>query len=188
MKKFLLLLSVVLIGALAFVDWHTWNKKPVPVSPSPIVPSAPNPAPIAITPQPGFKLYHNAELGFEFQYPETWTFHPNTFGSPFSKFNLVGASPEENGFPDPITPSIVINIVTPDFADRAVINFKNLNASTLVTTVADIKVTKYEYEFEGLPRIAVVGLMISKDRILFGGGKKYINVFNQILTTFKFLK
>lgn len=134
------------------------------------------------------KTYRNEQYGFEFQYPEDWSFYPNTFSSPFSKFNLIGASLEENSIPDPITPSIVINIVTPDFADRTSMSFKKLNASTSIIIVAGVKVTKYEYEFENLPRIAVVSLPLDKYRMLLGASKKYEDVFNQMILTFKFTK
>lgn len=130
----------------------------------------------------GMKTYTNSDYGFEFQYPENWSFHANTFGSPFSKFNLVGASPEENGLPDPLTPSLLVNIVAPDFADRAFSNLKGINI-----VVAGDAGKKYEYEFENAPRISI-DLPFGEYRILLGAGKQYEDVFSQILASFKFLK
>lgn len=139
------------------------------------------------TTTPGFKLYRNEERGFEFEYPGDWTFHANTFYSPFSKFNLVGASPEENGLPDPLTPSLLVNIVTPDFADRAIIGLKNLNASTSIVMVVGIKAIKYEYEFERVARLAI-DIPFGEYKMLLGAKTQYEDVFSQILSTFKFIE
>lgn len=134
----------------------------------------------------GTKIYINAEYGFEFQYPENWTFHANTFYSPFSKFNLVGASPEENGRPNPIVSPLLINIVTPDFAERAVMNRKNLGAIETDIVVGGVDGRKYEYT-ENVAKISI-DLSLGGYRIILGADKKYEDVFNQILASFKFLK
>ncbi len=133
------------------------------------------------------KTYHNTEFRFEFQYPENWLLYENTFGGSFSKFNLIGSSPEEDGYPDPIAPPFLINIVTPDFADRAVINIRNLGGSSSTTMVADTTGTKYVYEFEVVPQF-VINIPFGEYRMLLGATKDYEDVFNQILATFKFLK
>lgn len=133
------------------------------------------------------KIYRNEEWGFEFEYPEGWIFHANTFGGLFSKFNLVGASPEENNLPNPIYPSILINIVMPDFAERANINLGKLNASTSTVVVAATQGTKYEYEFEGTRRISIY-LPLGEYQVNLGAQKKHEDVFNLILATFKFIK
>jgi len=153
----------------------------------PIAPAASSASPTQTDSAGNVKTYTNTEFGFEFQYPENWTFHKNTFGGPFSKFNLVGASPKEKGHPDPISPSLLVNIVAPDFADRTSISLKNLNASTSAVIVAGVKGTKYEYEFENTPQIGI-DLPSGEYRLLLGANKKYENIFNQILASFKFLK
>lgn len=130
------------------------------------------------------RVYRNEKFGFEFQYPNGWTFHENTFYSPFSKFNLVGASPEENSHPDPLAPSLLINIVMPDFADRAFYDLKNVASET---NVGGIMGSKYEYEYERSPKIAII-LPFGQYKMILGAYKIYENIFNQILATFKFLE
>ena len=128
------------------------------------------------------KIYRNEEFGFEFQYPNDWTFHENTFYSPFSKFNLIGTASGED-VPNTIMPSLLVNIVTSDFANRA---FYDLRHTALNTIVAEVTGSKYEYEFEGFPQIAV-DLPFGKYRMLLGAKKQYEDIFNQILASFKFL-
>ena len=132
------------------------------------------------------KTYHNEEYGFEFQYPENWTLHADTFYSPFSRFNLVGASPEENGRPNPIASPLLINIVTPDFAERAVVNRKNLGAMETDIVVGGINGKKYEY-IENIVKISI-DLPFGEYKMILGADKKHEDVFNQILASFKFLK
>ena len=132
------------------------------------------------------KTYHNEEYGFEFQYPENWTLHADTFYSPFSRFNLVGAAPEENGRPNPIVSTLLINIVTPDFAERAVVNRKNLGAMETDIVVGGINGKKYEY-IENIVKISI-DLPFGEYKMILGADKKHEDVFNQILASFKFLK
>lgn len=131
------------------------------------------------------KTYRNEEFGFEFQYPADWTFQINSFYSPFSKFNLEGDSSAKNY--NPIIPSFMINIVTPDFAERAFASLKNMNASISTVVIAGVKGKKYEYKFENVPEINI-DLPFGESHILLGATKQQEEVFNQILTTFKFLK
>ena len=195
-KKLLIILTTLIVLGIGVViaSWVFW-RRPISESPPQNQPSPPAVVSTASSSIPSqtngtdsMKIYTNSEFGFEFQYPENWSFHENTFYSPFSKFNLVGTSPEENGLPDPITPSIVVNIVTPDFADGSSTSFKNLNASTSIVIVAGVKVTKYEYEFENLPRIAVASLPLDEYRVLLGASKEYEDILNQVIASFKFLK
>lgn len=141
--------------------------------------------PLQSTSTPGTQLYRNEKWGFEFEYPNDWSLHPNVFSSPFSKFNLIGATPKEK-VPNTIIPSLLINIVTPDFADDAAVNFNRLKASTSIAVVADVKGTKYEYEFASIPQIAI-DLPFGEYRILLGATKDNEDIFNQILASFKFL-
>lgn len=133
------------------------------------------------------KTYHNIEFNFEFKYPKNWLFYENTFYSPFSKFNLISGSPEENGYPNPVSPPFLLNIVTPDFAGGSVSNFKKLNARTSIIKIANTKAVKYEYEFENTTQISI-DFQFGKYWMILGTEKKYEDTFSRILASFKFLK
>jgi len=189
-KKLLFLTIVIalsLISAWVFIKYLPTQKEmaPLPIStstPQSSMVSAPTfTAPTNISRET--KTYRNEEWGFEFQYPENWSFHENTFYSPFSKFNLVGAPP---GKDYQLDPPMLVNIVTPDFADRAVIGRKNLGATASDVVVAGIEGEKYEY-IEELLRISV-DLPFGEYRMILGTQKQYEDIFNQILSSFKFLK
>jgi len=168
-KKLLFVLIILIVPAGLFASFVYKYKQPSTSTPT----------------IPVLKTYHNEEFGFEFQYPADWTLHPSVLKNPLSKFELIGTAPEEK-VPNTIIPSILVNIVTPDFADRASISFKNLNASTSTVIVGGVEGTKYEYEFESIPQIAIV-LPFGEYRMILGARKEYEGVFNQILSTFQFL-
>ena len=186
-RKWLLIiiLLVILIALIVIAVWIFGERPSQNESISSVAPASPPPS-SSETSTSTTKTYRNEEWRFEFQYPEGWSFHENTFGGPFSKFNLVGASPKENGHPNPIFPSILINIVTLDFADRANISLRNLNASTSVIIIAGIQGTRYDYEFEGVRKIGI-DIPFGEYRMLLGAQQSYDEVFNQILASFKFL-
>lgn len=132
------------------------------------------------------KTYHNKEFNFEFQYPANWLLYENIFGGPFSKFNLIGSSPDEDGYPNSIIPSFLLNIVTADFAERAKFGMENLGAFVSDISIADVSGKKYEYT-EDTPKISIF-LPLGSNQIIFSTGKGYEQDFNNILSTFKFLK
>jgi len=189
-KIAIILISLATLGILiAVVGWifirriiqgAPQNLLPPHATPPAATSSPPNTQTISIT---GMKTYTNTEYGFEFQYPENWSFYAGTFYSPFSKFNLVGAPLGEDYQLDP---PILVNIVTPDFADRAVISRKNLGAVESDVVVGDIRGVKYKY-IEESPRISI-DISLGELRMILGAKKQYEEVFDQILTTFKFLK
>lgn len=160
----------------------------VPPSLQPVAPVVSPTSPAQATSADPFasktKTYRNEEWGFEFEYPNDWTFHENTFYSPFSRFNLVGASPEENNLPDPLAPSFLLNIVTPDFASRAFYDLRNVAVEISIGSLTGFE---YAYEYEGLPKIAIV-LPFGEYKIILGTYKIHEKIFNQILASFKFLK
>ncbi len=182
-KKLLPVLSAIIVVGVfvSIVGWRL-SSQSTGGSLSTITPTASTTPFIQSSSTDGMKTYRNEQFGFEFQYPDGWTFHPNTFGSPFSKFNLVGASPEEGGHPDSSSPSLLINIVTPDFAER---QFHDLSASDFI--IAGIVGEKYVYQYEGLSKIDVI-LPLGDNKIILGAYKRYEGAFNQILATFKFFK
>jgi len=137
---------------------------------------------------PDLETYRNEDWGFEFQYPEGWTLHEilEPFRGANSKFQLIGTTPEEK-VPNTIVPSFLVNVVMPNFADNAAANKVSLGAATSSVAVGSIDGLKYEYIFANQPRISV-DLLFGEYRLLFGGRKEYGEVFNQILTSFKFLE
>ncbi|MBU4502325.1 MAG: hypothetical protein KKA79_07030 [Nanoarchaeota archaeon] len=126
------------------------------------------------------KTYRNEKWDFEFQYPSDWIIKENYFGSLVSKFNLevvpvIGGT----SFPDPV----FINIVTADFGDHA---FQYLNNTALEVRVGDVLGKRYDYEFEGMQRVSIL-LPFGKYQMILGAEKRYEDVFNQVIDTFKFL-
>ncbi|MEK7547249.1 MAG: hypothetical protein AAB536_03680 [Patescibacteria group bacterium] len=186
-KAFLVFIFVGLLVFIGLLLSKNSDKEPIVQSPpsltvEPITSSATQPVQTGNTKK--LKTYINTEFGFEFQHPD-WSFEINGFYSPFSKFNLQGDSSEENY--NPLRPIFLLNIVTHDFADRAVISRQNLGAIESGVTIGGIQGKKYEYVFEGVPKISI-DLPLGEFRMILGTEKKYKDVFNQILVSFKFLK
>lgn len=182
-KKWLLIfISLVVLGILiAVAVWMLSGRSDqnplIPFSAVPIIPST-----SSISSTVGVKIYTNTKFGFEFEYPKDWKVKENLYGSPFSKFNLIIIPTNGKYLPDPI----LVNIVTPDFADRAILGRKNLGASISNINVGGISGTKYKYT-EEFPTISI-DLPFGEYRMILGAKKQYEDVFNQILATFKFLK
>ena len=174
-KQITLAIAILIIAALGYAG-YVYLKSTESVNP----PSPPGDREI----NEGY--YRNEEHGFEFEYPEGWTFHENTFRSPFSKFNLVGASPKEDGNPNPILPSVLINIVTKEFAINAASDRERLGATVTNISVAGIESLKYEY-VEHTDKISV-DVPLPGSTFILGSTKQYEEVLNQIIDSFKFIK
>lgn len=132
---------------------------------------------------PETKIYLNTEWGFEFQYPQDLILKENTFKSYYSKFNLTLFTPirEKRDL------TFDVNIVLPEFPERS---FKNIEKIISEIIVAGVPGVKYEYEFEGFPETAII-LPFGEYKMILGtggGSKQYLEEFNQILASFKFLK
>lgn len=176
---------LVALGILiAIVGWmfsEHFNNQNQPMPPaSPTVSSAPSPA----SSTDGMKTYTNTEFGFEFQYPENWSFEINSFYSPFSKFNLQGNTSDKNY--NPLNPAFMINIVTPDFAEGAAISMQNLGSAGSEIVIAAIKGMKYTYTFEGRVLIDII-IPLKSTAIIFETDQRHVDTFNQVVTSFKFL-
>lgn len=127
-----------------------------------------------------FKTYRNEEWDFEFRYHQDWVVRENTFGSYYSKFNLVirPATGRYSRFP------VSINIVLPEFPERS---FREVEKITSEVTVDGIPGIKYQYIFEGSQEIAII-LPLNDLRMIIGtDDEQYTEIFNQIISTFKFL-
>ncbi len=176
---YVIIFTIVLIGWVIVKNRTVQDQLPSSITPAP----SPTSSVQASSATSDLKTYTNKEWGFEFKYPNNWTFHENTFYSPFSKFNLVGAPLREDY---QLNSPILVNIVTSDFADRAVVSRKNLGATTSDVVIAGIQGEKYEY-MEELPKISI-DIPFGEYRIILGTEKQYKDVFSQILASFKFTK
>ncbi len=185
MKKIALFLSLAIVIVLVFVGWSLWNRVliPTPLSPNPppptIMPTSPNLSP-PTTPQSESEVYRNTDWKFEFQYPKKWIILEKSFGSRSSKFNVV-ASPDMGEY-DP--PPFLVNVVFPDFADNT---FLGSNPTTSTVTVDGVVGIEYQYDFEEHQETAIV-LPLGEYKVILGTREPYESKFNQIVSTFKFLK
>ena len=182
MKEIIILSAVVILLGLVVGGVYYFSNEQLLKEPFPNKPPEQNQQEIQISKT---KIYRNKEWGFEFQHPESWKFEENSFYSPFSKFNLQGNSSAENY--NPLRPAFLLNIVTPDFADRAVISRQNLGAIESNIIVGKIQGKKYEYIFEESPKVSI-DIPFEEYQMIFGASKNYEDIFNQILVTFKFLE
>ncbi len=174
-RKYPILIIVLVLAGVAI--WWT-GRAPVEVP----LAGAPSGPPTTL------QTYRNAEFGFEFQYPAGWQLFPNTFTNISSKFNLVGAAPAENGHPDPLDPSISVNLVVAGSAKQAVLNLESSTASDRSEiTVGGINGTKYSYAYKGESLIGVVIPIYATTTFIFEAKKSYEDVLGQILASFKIL-
>ncbi|MBI4837118.1 MAG: hypothetical protein HY813_01775 [Candidatus Portnoybacteria bacterium] len=130
-----------------------------------------------------FKTHRNEEWGFEFQYPQNLIIKENTFGSYYSKFNLEIFTKVGERF----DPTFLVNIVLPEFTERS---FRGLEKTVSGITVAGVRGIKYQYKYQGFLHTVVI-LPFGELRMILAtgdGSKQYLDEFNQILASFKFLK
>lgn len=127
------------------------------------------------------KTYHNTKYGFEFQYPGDWSVKENSFGSYYSKFNML-VRPTVGWYSDyPFS----VNVVLSEFPDRS---FKNVEKTTSEAIVDGVSGIKYQYMFEGSQEIAIILPLREYKIILSTDDERYKDVFNQVISSFKFLK
>lgn len=181
-RKLLFLFVVIMLG---FISAWIFIFRPIQKELSPAVSIPPSIVSTSTGTTQQTKTYRNTEWGFEFEYPEDWSFQINRYRSQFSKFELLGDSSAENY--NPFNPAFIVHIVTPEFASNATMSFRNLNARISVVTVAGTGGTKYEYEFESIPQIAI-DIPFGEYRMLLGADIDHEDDFNKILASFKFLK
>jgi len=188
-RKLFILLVVIALGLISgwlLIKYRPIQKEPAPVPISTSTPKSPAvsvPTSTTTNVTQETKTYRNEEWGFEFEYPQNLILKENTFRSYYSKFNLELFTP----IGEKRDTSFLVNIVLPEFAERS---FRGLEKITSEIIVAEVQGIKYEYEYQGFPHTTVI-LPFGELRMILGtgeGSKQYLNEFNQILSTFKFLK
>lgn len=146
--------------------------------------------PLLITTTPETKLYRNEEWGFQFEYPEDWTFEINTFGGPNTKFNLQGNS-SANDY-NMLVPMFLINIVNPDFADRVINSRRKEGDIESDIVVGGIFGKKFEYNEKYSEKFSIekisIYLSIGEYQMILAVHKTYEDVLARVLVSFKFLK
>jgi hypothetical protein len=173
-RKILIIILILLCIIVVSSSWFfVKNNRPNP------------PVQIPQTITSNFKTYRNEQWGFEFQYPNDWTIEENSFGSKYSKLNLrIFPNNGKYIYSDPV----IMNITTPDFADRAYSGFdKTPGVATSKIVIAGQTVNEYEYIDENLTHIDI-DLPFGQNRMLLGSIKQYELIFNEMIASFKFLK
>lgn len=115
----LVLILLVAVGVYYFVIQKETSKTPA-------VSEKVAPPPTQATTTSETKTYRNEEWGFEFEYPDGWIVKENTFGSYYSKFNILITPNLAEQYPCPI----LVNVVLNEFVDNS---FKNIGKKLLST-------------------------------------------------------
>lgn len=130
---------------------------------------------------PGFKTYRNEEWGFQFEYPRGFIIEENYFSGYYSKFNLYILDKINDG----VELAFLVNIVLSEFAERS---FSGLDKKTKEIIVDGVPGVEYEYKInERREKIAI--FPFGDYKLILGiHYKEYENLYEQVLSTFKFLK
>lgn len=98
---------------------------------------------------------------------------------------MQAGSPEDY---NPLLPIFLLNIVTPDFADRAAMSRRNVRAAVESDiVVGGVFGNRFEYSSEYGTKISIY-LPLGEYRMILATHKTYEDTFDQILSTFKFFE
>lgn len=180
-KTTIILIIFAILGILTVAVLRKYTQQPTTQNPLPSSGSISSTIPTQASSTAEVKTYRNEEFGFEFQYPKSWKLDENSFGSPFSKFNLEGDSSAKDYNPD--MAALLINVVTPNFTER---QYASLKSVAQKISVGGVVGEKYEYIFESIPQVDII-FPLGQYKIILGTAGRHIDIFNQILASFKFL-
>lgn len=195
-KIFLLLLILLGISFAVAVYWiFSASESPIPIgqdNPIEESPSLSQPATSTVevpdTPEQNTKTYRNEEWGLELEYPGNWVIRREHKSlTYYSKFFLIMSTPVMNmNNEEKFDETFLINVVLPEF----IRGFDGLEKTDSEIVVAGVRGVKYEYVFNNFPETTVILPFGELKMILStgGGSKQYLDEFNQILASFKFLK
>lgn len=129
-----------------------------------------------------FKTYRNEEYGFEFQYPGDLIVRENAFNNYYSKFNLEILTKIGEQFDK----TFLVNIVLPEFTERS---FEGLDKTVTKVNIDGISGIQYQYEFNNRQEKVIILPFNKQYKLILGVYyKEYNDIFNQIISTFKFIK
>jgi hypothetical protein len=131
----------------------------------------------------GMKLYRNEEFGFEFWYPEGWTITEQRNLNPYIKFEVV-AQLGTYVYYHPFFVLISTRQHALDVADAI-----NDHDTSTPITLAGVSGIRHEYEYTEEAHHIDYDFIFSDHAIFIGNeNNSHVPEFNQILSTFKFLK
>lgn len=125
-------------------------------------------------------VYRNVEFGFEFAIPDGWQVHENPYGSPYSYFNLILSPLKEKAtYLEPVA----VNIVKPEFIGMSYRDLKPIDDTVVLDGVKGVK---YQYDFEGGQNTDLI-FPRKQDTFMIGFRNGYDDIFNQVISSFKFM-
>ena len=174
------------VGIVFWYQYARWNQKsiqPIIAIPTPAQPINATTTDATTTKADnhlGMKLYRNDKFGFELWYPEAWEVLENIYKGGASKFTLVahpaGTYPNFEPF--------IVNITTTEFVEHSFVSYKDIAIPFVVDGILG---EKYKYEAETYYTDIIVP--IGDTRIIISNSNnEYVPEFNNMLSTFKFLK
>ncbi len=162
-------LSIIMIGFLVFSAYNSFFKSD---SNSTSTSNGTN------NQQSELQKYINTEFGFEFQYPEDWKIMESPYGSPSGKFRLDIRPIREEYYT-----FVSIYIVTQGYDHNSL--FSKAIKSTVI--IGGVQGIKYDSKFADIPGVNVF-LSYGDDYLALSADRKYEDVLDQLLATFKFFQ
>jgi hypothetical protein len=130
-----------------------------------------------------YKTYRNEEWEFEFNYPSSWIIKDDGSRNSSSAFTRMGAPADQEYLIYYPSPPLVMNIVSSNFVEKQFSDLKDISSDVIIDGVRGVK---YVYRGDPETHITII-LPIKQHQMILGTTRAYEDVFNQILSSFKFL-